>query len=42
MALDPCGHKASCPEHWPGQPGTGGTNEITPNTEFTVLLYPWE
>lgn len=29
MALDPCGHKASCPEHRPGQPGTSGTSEIT-------------
>lgn len=32
-ALDTRGHKALCPEHQPGQPGT---SEITPNTEFTV------
>lgn len=40
MALDTCGHNPSCPEHCPGQPGTSGTSEITPNTEFTVFPVP--
>lgn len=40
MALDIRGHNPSCPEHCPGQPGTSGTSEITPNPEFTAFPVP--